>query len=179
MTARRIMLAHLALALLAALACGGCADDPSQGYTFRRPFDESVDTVAVPIWTRGRSVYTRDLEFRLTNAIKRQIELDTPWKTVPRSRADTELTGQIRVIERRTLAGNPDTGLPRETEDVFVLHYTWKDLRTGKVKREWRNVRVAGTFLPSPPYEEEFSQGAEDVINKAARRVVQSMESRW
>jgi len=169
--------------LLLAAACpavlSGCATDPATGWTFKRPHVAGVRTVAVPIWTRARGIYRRGLEFRVTEAVKKQIERDTEYKITSRARADTLLTGTLDSIVTRSLAGNPDTGWPREIEITLVMSFTWTDLRTGKAIRQKSNVRVAGTYLPSEPFGQEFFQGFEDVANKAARRVVEHMEADW
>jgi hypothetical protein len=107
--------------------------------------------------------------------------MDTDYKVVPRQRADTLLTGSIDRVSQRPLTFNPDTGRPRELEITLVFSFTWRDLRPGRagdLKRR-ENVRVAGTYLPSEPFGETFFQGYEDVVNKAARRIVEEMEQDW
>lgn len=163
---------------VAGLPCG-CADDPTVGWTADRPHVRGIKTVAVPIWTLGRNVYRRGLEFDLTEALKKRIEQDTKYKVTSRSRADTLLTGTIDSIEQRALSGNPDTGRPREIEITMVLSFTWTDLRSGKALKQKSNFRVAETYLPSEPFGEEFYQGYEAVANRAARRIVEQMERDW
>ena len=41
------------------------------------------------------------------------------------------------------------------------------------------NFQVSGTYIPTPPFNESFFQGSEDIINKAARLLVEQMESDW
>ncbi|HUS90780.1 MAG TPA: LptE family protein [Phycisphaerae bacterium] len=167
-------------ALLAgALLTGGCSQDPTAGYTLNSQFPDDVKTVHVPIWHRGKNIYRRGLEFRLTEALIKRIELDTPYKVTDRDRAHTELTGTIDLIPQRVLSNNPDTGQPREKEVTLVVSFAWTDLRTGRDRARRQNVRQAGTYIPPEPLSEDFFQGSEDVINRLAQRIVEQMAAEW
>src|SRR5262245_24704325 len=64
------------------------------GYTTRPNYDCAIRTVRVPIFKN--ETYRQGLEFKLTDAVIREIEAKTPWKVVPAWRAaDAELTGKI------------------------------------------------------------------------------------
>jgi len=168
-----------------AVAWSGCATDPTQGYTTTSQYVQSVDSVAVPMWLRGKQVYRRGMEFRLTEAIVKRIQQDTPYKITKRSRADTELRGTIDSISQRVLSVNPDTGSPRETEITINVSFTWTDLRSGDVLAE-DSLHQAGSYLPAQPVEafrrrpeQDFFQGSEDVVNRLAERIVEYMEAKW
>lgn len=173
---RRYPQAALAVAMLLTLAAGGCSTDPTKGYTLASMYEANIDSVAVPIFARSRDVYRRDLEFRLTEAVKKRIALDTPYRIRTVSEADTELTGTIELISQRVLSSNPDTGHPRDQEILMVLSFTWKDLRSGRTLRDVQNFRVAADYIPDVSLSEDFFQGSEDLINKAARLIVQQMQ---
>ncbi len=157
--------------VLITLGCGG--------YTMQSQYLPGVSTVAVPIWDRGKDVYRRDLEFRLTEAIQKRIEMDTPYKVTDKSRADTQLTGTIDKVSQRVLSSNPDSGEARELEETFYLTFEWKDLRSGKILVTKKNFRVSSTYISDEPLREEFFQGSEEVINRLAKRVVEQMEADW
>jgi hypothetical protein len=131
------------------------------------------------MWTRGRNVYEREVEMRLTEAIIKRIELDTPYKVVSKKTADTELSGEICRISQRVLSQNPDTNRPRELEVTFRLEFTWKDLRNGEILVKKEKFDVSGTYVTDLPYNESFFRGAEDVVNNAAKRIVETMEAEW
>ena len=164
-----------ALLMLIAAAAGGCSQDPQSGYTMKNLYLENIHSVAVPMWSRGRDVYRRDNETRLTEAICKQIELDTPYKIMDRSRADTLLTGTIENIVQTTLGSNPDTGLPREIEINMYISMRWTDLRSGDVLVD-RKFNVSATYLPGKPFNEDYFLGSEDVINRLAAQIVEQME---
>jgi len=164
-------------ALLAAMALSclaGCGN-----YTMKNQYRPGISTVFVPVWTRGKDVYRREIEMRLTEAIAKRIEQDTPYKIAGKDKADTELSGKIVRIDQQVLSRNPDTGLARDLEVTFTLAFTWKDLRTGKILKEYSNFRVADTYITEHPIGEDFFQGSEAVINRIARRVVEQMEADW
>jgi Lipopolysaccharide-assembly len=174
MTTRRAMIAVWMLGLLA-----GCASDPSEGYTMEAPFRDDVQTVAVHLFTRSRSLYRRELEMRLTEAIVKRIELDTPYKVTDKSRADTLLTGTIEQVSQRVMSFNPDTAGAQEKEMIVTVSLHWKDLRTGEVLVDEPRVRAAGAYISAQPLGETFFEGSEGALDEVARRVVERMEADW
>lgn len=167
------------IALAGTLLAGGCADDPSKGYTFQSLHQQDVDSVAVEMFSRGRQVYRRGLEMRLTEAVVKQIQLGTPYRVLPKSQADTLLTGELTQVSQRILNYNPYTGHPRELELVIRLSFRWVDLRSGKTRKAVGNLPVTGSYIVDPVVDEDFFQGSADVIDEAARRVVEHMERDW
>jgi hypothetical protein len=162
-----------------AASAWGCSADPTKGYSLASQYDTGIKTVCVPIWTRGRNVFRREIEFRLTEAVVKKIELDTPYKVVDKARADTELRGTLDLVSQRVLSFNPDNGLPRETEITMSVSFTWTDLRSGKAIKQVANLRQSAVYIPPSPLSEDFFQGSEDVVNRLAQRVVEQMESDW
>lgn len=171
----------LLLTLLPLLSLGmlaGCGDGHG-GYTMRSPYRGDVKTVAVPIWARGKEVYRRELEFRLTEAIVKQIELGTKYKVASRDKADTLLEGTIENVTQRVLSVNPDTGLARDKELRLIVSFTWTDLRTGAVLAKRTRFAVASTYIPHDPLNEDFFQGSEDAMTRMAQRIVELMQEDW
>ena len=177
----RTSLITTVLVLMIAAVCIGCGNpDPNKGYTTTSQYRTDVQTIAVPIFRRGTYEYRRDIEFRLTEALKKQIEARTHYKLVDKSRADTLLTGVIQSVEQDVLSFNQRTGRPREVQLRVTVDFTWKDLRPpGKMIKEKKNFRVAAEYLPSAPFSEDFFDGSEDAFNKMARRIVEQLAQRW
>ncbi len=174
----KALIAAIAAAALLAAACG-CTGDPTKGYTLASQYRKGINTVAVDIFTRSQSVYRRDLEMRLTEAVVKRLELDTPYKVVPKDRADTLLTGMVQTISQRTMSFEPTSGRAREMEMIVTVSVTWRDLRSGDVIFENRRVKTAGVYIPLAPLSEDFFQGSEEAINRLAKRVVEKMEAPW
>jgi hypothetical protein len=156
----------------------GCSGDPATGYTTASQFQENIRTIAIPIWTRGKDVYRRDIEIRLTEAIQKRVQQNTPYRLADRSRADSELTGELVNVTQQVLSTDPDTGRPNEIEAMFTLNFTWKD-QHGRVLMKREKFQVSGTYIPQSPFNENFFEGSEDIINKIAMLVVEQMESDW
>src|SRR5437016_468028 len=96
----------LALRYLLPLACAGlalalpaCSQDGHFTvlcYTTAHNYDCSIHTVRVPIF--DNRTFRRGLEFDLTQAVVRDIQLHTPYRVVGCDQpADTELQGRIII----------------------------------------------------------------------------------
>jgi len=149
------------------------------GYTARSQCRPGVETVCVPMWTRGTNVYRRNSEIQLTEAIVKCIELNTTYKVTNKGKADTILTGTITSIEQKSLGVNPDTDTPRGLMVRFTVSFRWKDLRTGKEILSEDDFTVTEVYHPSAPYNEEFFRGSKSLMEKMARRIVEKMNADW
>jgi hypothetical protein len=174
MNARKTCILLVTVIASAAVWQAGCA-----GYTTADQYRPGIKTVAVDIWQRGKDVYRREIEIRATEAIVKRIEQDTPYKVTAKSRADTQLTGSIDEVQQRVLSFDPNTGEPRESELTLVVSFTWTDLRSGKTIVERKKMKVSGVYTREDPITEDFYQGSENVVNRLARRVVETMEQPW
>jgi len=168
MTRAAIILVMLLIALL-----GGC------GYTTDSPFPDDVRTINVPIVKRGSGVFRRDIEFELTEALKKRLQLDTPYRFADRGEADTELTVDIHSISQQILYWNTDTGVPREMAVTFDVSFRWEDLRTGETRARRDHMRVMVTRINDSPFNQTFFQSQEEVVNQVAKRIVEQLESDW
>jgi len=145
-----------AITRLALLACAAivltlpsCESDGHLsllGYTTRPNYDCSIHTVRVPIFQNR--TFAKGLEFDLTRAVVRAIELQTPYKVVGADvDADTELSGTIIAFTKGTLNVSPLNEI-REQETNLVVELSWRNLRTGEILTDpKRNPNIAA----SPP----------------------------
>ena len=147
----------------------------STGYQWRSLYRDDVRTVAVPIFT-NRS-YRRGVELSLSRAIVNQLETTSPYKVVPRERADTVLEGEILDVNLRTLSPDVHTGLPQEQLYIVRLNFTWKDLRTGKILVERRRFEQSTTYYPTLG-EGQFV-GSQQNVERLALAIVQEMQADW
>ena len=184
---RNTVLAPLACA--AALIMSGCgysrgagaagdssgSGSASTGYQWRSLYRDDVRTVAVPIFT-NRS-YRRGVEFSLSRAIVNQLEATSPYKVVPRERADTVLEGEILDVNLRTLSPDVRTGLPQEQLYIVRVNFTWKDLRTGKILAERRRFEQSTTYYPTLG-EGQFV-GSQQNVERLALAIVQELQADW
>ncbi len=169
--------ALIAFVCVFAANLAGCASDPTKGYSSNSLFPEGISTIAVPIFTND--AYTRDVEFELTDAVIKQLEVTTPYKVVPESRADTILLGQIRKIELDQLSKSQQTGLSEEVIVSVTIDFQWKDLRNGRVITGRESFTGHGLFDPSRPTGEPIELGQFAAVQQLARDIVAEMQAQW
>lgn len=177
-TLQKLISATLISSLLA-ITMTGCSDDPTVGYTGKNMYRAGIKTVAIPIPTRSKDVYRRENEMKLAEALVKRVELSTPYKVTTKDRADTTLFVTIEKISQQVLSFNPDTGNPRDRSITFIVSFRWVDNRTGKVLVKRSSYPVTDTYYDFTPVSENYHIGAEGVINKLSRRIVEHMETDW
>ncbi len=148
-TALCLSIAILALSLPACMSDGHFT---IAGYTTAPNFDNSKRTVYVPVFKNDTR--RRRLEFELTQAVVLEIELKTDYKVVSdRARADTELSGAIRVAAKVLWNRNQQNTI-REAQTQLFVDVSWRDLRTGEIlsaPREGLGAPPINQRLARPP----------------------------
>jgi len=121
--------------------------------------------------------FRRDLEFMLTEAVKKRIATDTPYRVAPKQKADTILRGE--VLEERQAAFAPDfrSRQPRDKQMNLVVRVHWEDLRTGQVLVDRPLLLQAVDYLPPAGETERFAQ--QKGIDRLAARIVAQMYNEW
>ncbi len=166
---RRPTLALLGIVAGALVLSAGC------GYSTTRPFRTDIHTIHVDMLESKE--FRRELEFRLTEAIIKRIEMDTPYRLAPRARADSVLSGEIVAVKNRTLGDDFDLDLPREMGSTVVVRFRWQDVRTGEILVERPRFVYQTSFIP--PLGETFTQGMTRALDGMAEQIVESMEADW
>ncbi|MCH7814277.1 MAG: hypothetical protein IID40_09685 [Planctomycetes bacterium] len=163
-TAHRAGWMLLAAVLVAGSGCG---------YSTRRPFPDGIRTIHIEMLHSKE--FRRELEFGLTEAISKRVEMDTPYKIAPLHRADTILDGEILEVRNRTFGDDFDTQMPRETASTITVAFRWKDLRSGKILVE--RSRFVSTTSYIPPVGETFETGLIRGLDRLAEEIVETMET--
>jgi hypothetical protein len=145
------------------------------GYRWNSLYREDIQTVAVPIFTNMD--FRRGVEFRLTEAVVKELAARTHYKVAPRERADTILEGQLTAVAVGTLDRDFHTNLPREQQLVLSVDFVWKDLRTGQILAQRRGMRQDAAFYPTLG-EGEFA-GSQDAVERLALAIVQELQADW
>ncbi len=164
------------LALMLALV-PGCASSPNHGYAFDSTFDESINTIAVPIFRNETT--SRGIELQLTEAVMKQIQQRTPWRLTPSDRADTTLVGVITSTSLRALSDDPQTGLVQEQAVQITIRFEWRDNRTGDVLVARDNYSASAVFHPSRAVGDRLELGQRNAIEELAHDLVSDMRSGW
>jgi len=149
----------------------GCGDNE---YTQGWPYPENVRSVYVEMFN-SKSL-RRGAEYTLTDAICKQIEVQTPYKIIAdRNRADSILYGEIVSLGDSVLATEAETGSPIEKEARVEVVFSWKDLNSGKMYVNEMKVTAAADYSMGQDYE----YGSDVAVNKAALKVVENMRLEW
>jgi hypothetical protein len=151
------------------LAPGGC------GYSSEPLHPQTVRTVYVEM-AQSRE-FRRGIEFQLTEALRKQVDLGTQYTNSPSKKADTILSAEVLEWRESSLGWSPITTEPRETVATLIIRYRWKDVRTGKLLRD--RSRFATTVTYVQPAGQTVADARLDAVSKMARKIVDDMENGW
>jgi len=164
----------LAACALLSVALAGCPG--TLGYSNRTLFPQDVASVRVEMFEN--QTFWRGIEYDLTDALAKRIEAQTPYKIVTSiDRADTVISGQILRISEAGLSIERELGSVLEKEVEIVAVVNWKNLKTGELLVE--NQQVTATASYTPRLSQDFKYASARAANILARRIVESMETRW
>lgn len=166
---RRLLTTFGSLLWIAAVGLGGC------GYSTTRPFPPDIRTVHVEMLQSKE--FRRELEFRLTEAIGKRIEMDTAYRLAPKQSADALLSGEILSVENRTFGDEFDLDKPREIGTAVVVRFRVQDMRTGETLVERPRFVYQTSYVP--PVGETFTQGMTRAMDGLAEQIVETLESGW
>ena len=168
---------RVAVLLLAGVATFGC------GYNVRPMHPAHVRTVYVPM--AQSNTYRRNLEFRLTESLIKEIEEKTPYKVVSDPSADTMLEARILSVKKRALNETPTDEL-RNVELNLFADVSWTDLRSGEPITGPAQIplpgllqRVAQSTDFVPEIGESFATSSQEAIDNLAEQIVAMMEEPW
>jgi len=145
------------------------------GYGTQRPFRTDIKTIHVDMFHSKE--FRRELEFRLTEALVKRIEMDTPYRCADRRTADALLSGEILRVKNITLGDEFDTDLPREIGSTAVVRFRLQDMRTGEILTERPRFVFQTSYIP--PLGETFSDAMTRSMDGLAESIVEAMESEW
>ena len=159
----------LIVPLVALCGLAGC------GYRAGGPYRADLHTVYVDM--AGSKEFRRDLEFTLTESIKKRIALDTPYRVAPREKADTILTTE--VLEERQSAFAPDyrSRQPREKTLTLAVRVQWKDVHSGRMLVDKAVQLHARDYLVQAGETEKGAQ--EQACDLLAHDIVALMYEDW
>lgn len=170
MTSAKRWLGLTLAAALAALVAGGC------GYSAEPLHRSDVRTVSVNIFASKE--FRRELEFDLSRALVKTLEMRTHYKVVhDPKRADSEIRGEIVLLNAPVLTDNVRTDNPSEVEVTLVCWFEWKDLRTGQILARKDDLTASGTYAVAVG--ETQDSATSDAVARLARRIVEAMEKPW
>ena len=156
------------------LVISGC------GYRMGNGFEPEIQSVYVPIFTSQSD--RRGLEFQLTEAVQKQIQLRTPFRVVDQPAADTQLIGKI-VNTRKRVLGETKNDDPRELQMSLTVEVRWENLKTGEVLAEKRvpmsqhEILLIQNAEFAPEVGQSLATAYQQVMDRMAREIVDLMEA--
>jgi hypothetical protein len=169
-------LCHLSsvLCLLSSLLLGGCG--ASTGYSNASLFPSDVNNVYLEMFD-NRS-FRRGIEFTLSDALAKRVEVDTPYKIVSsRDRADSVMSGQIVAAGESILTIERDIGRALEKEVALTAVVNWKNLKNGQLMINSKTVTATASY--SEFQGQDFTYASSVAANKLARSIVELMKNQW
>jgi lipopolysaccharide assembly LptE-like protein len=166
------------------LFAAGCAGPYRVGNNTLFPAD--VRTVCVPMFESES--FRRYLGERLTEAVCKQVETDTPFKVVT-GNADSVLSGRIVQATKRTIVENRFDD-PRDTELNLQVVVTWANRRGEIIAQQTVGVPQVLVNPPAsvdigarsdivPEFGRSVATEQQAAIDKLARQIVGLMETPW
>ncbi len=161
----------LALGLLAGLLLGCQAYQVGSSGLYR--FD--VRTVHVPIFESDS--YRRFLGQRLTEAVIKEIELNTPFRIASADQAESILIGRVISDRKRVLVESINDD-PRDIQVNLRVEARWTD-RSGTPLMERQLLRLNRDIDFVPESGQSLTTAQQELINRIARQIVNQMEVAW
>jgi hypothetical protein len=159
------------LIALLAVTVAGC------GYHHQELFPTQVRTISVPIF-QNRTFY-QGVEFDLTEALIKEIQLRTPYKVVPPELADTVLLGAVVAVDQRLLSVTRRGGLPQEMEARITVDFEWKNARDATILADRKGFGAIGRYIPAKPVGETFATAQHQAVQQLAGDIVSAMRADW
>ena len=159
-----------------ALCLGLCGCDGMAGYSNESLFPEDVRSVCLEMF--DNQTFRRGVEYELSDALAKRIEVDTPYKIVSDSdRADTVISGQIVSIGEFALSTDRELGTVLEKEVELQAVVNWKNLKTGQLMID--HIKVSASASYSRYQQQDFKYASTLAANNLARKIVELMERKW
>lgn len=152
------------------------------GYSVGGDFSPHVRSVHVPTFTSDD--HRRGYEQLLTEAVQKQIQMETPYRLTSAALADTILTGHIAGITKRVDNQNRFDD-PRELELAISVYVTWQDARTGEILAQRQLAmdpalaQLESQVSFAPEVGQSLATGTQDAVNQLARDIVSMMHASW
>jgi hypothetical protein len=165
-----------ALLCFGSLGVGLCGCSGIAGYSNEPLFPQDVESVCLKMF--DNQSFRRGVEYELSDALAKRIEAETPYKIISdEDLADTVISGQITAIGELALSVDRDIGSVLEKEVELQAVVTWKNLKTGELLLDQREVSASASY--SEYQNQDFKYASALAANNLARKIVELMERNW
>jgi len=162
------------IVIIAVFLFSGC--DSLESYSNEGLYPVDIESVYVEMF--DNKTYQRGIEYALTDAVAKRIESETPYKIVTnRNRADTVISGYVTSIGTAVLSVEQESGRALEKESVLMAVVRWKNLKTGDLLIDDREVQASASYSEWQNQGEDYASSL--AANKLARKITELMETQW
>jgi hypothetical protein len=157
--------------LIFALFISGC------GYSTQSIYRQDIKTVCLEMF--DSETFDRQIEFELSSALAKKIELLTPYKVVAdRSTADSIISGQIKSTQSNIVSQQRELDRPIQQEVIITVEVSWQALRGPAAKIIDKQQY---TFYGDQNNIAGISRSAaiSQAVDKIADEIVVSMTAKW
>lgn len=173
---RRKLSFYCVLLCFGSLCAGLCGCSEIAGYSNEPLFPRDVDSVCLKMF--DNQSFRRGVEYELSDALAKRIEAETPYKIISNEDlADTVISGQITAIGESALSTDRDIGSVLEKEVELQAVVTWKNLKTGEMLIDHREVSASASY--SEYQMQDFKYASALAANNLAQKIVELMERNW
>ena len=165
----RLAIAAVGLAVLLGTGCRGY--NLGNQYLYR----SDIRTVHVPVFESDS--YRRFLGQRLTEAVVRQVQANTPLSIADPEIADSFIQGRI-VRERKRSISEDRFDDPRNIEIAWRVEVSWVD-RAGVPLMPLQSVKIDRDANFIPEGGQSMSTAQQQMVEQIARDIVNQMEMPW
>lgn len=159
-----------------ALCLGLCGCSGMTEYSNESLFPEDVGSVCLEMF--DNQSFRRGVEYELSDALAKRIEVDTPYKIVSSSdRADSVINGQIVSIGEFALSTDREIGTILEKEVELRAVVNWKNLKTGQLMID--HIEISASASYSTYQQQDFKYASTLAANNLAQKIVELMERKW
>jgi hypothetical protein len=146
------------------------------GYSDEPLFPQDVSSVCLEMF--DNQTFRRGVEYELSDALAKRIEVETPYKLVSSlDRADTVIGGQIISMEIFELSTEREIGRVLEQELELQAMVNWKNLKTGELLINNQPVSASASY--SAYQMQDFKYASTTAANNLAQKIVELMEEKW
>ncbi len=153
-------------------AIAGC-----KAYQFGAPTLHNCTIRSVYVPMIESDSFRRFLGPRLTEAVIKQIELDTPFVIAAPENADSFLVAKI-LRDTKSVQGETINDDPRVLEAGIQVEVTWTD-RSGNPLSQRQLIRISRDVDFIPEVGQSLTTAHQEIINKIASDIVNQMETPW
>lgn len=161
------------MAILATL----CAVPGCRGYHVGNQFLYRNDIRSVHVRIFESDSYRRFIGQRLSEAVVKQVELQTPLTITEPALADSFVQGRILRDSKQVLAENRFDE-PRTLDYGWRLEVTWVD-RAGVPLMQRQILRIDNDVSFIPEGGQSLSTAELEMVERLARQIVGQMETAW